>query len=148
MDTIVVALGERSYPIHIGPDLLADPALYGSTAKQVLIVTNDVVAPLYLQRVQAALRGRELETVVVPDGERQKTLATFTTVIDRLIDARFHRDCCLVALGGGVVGDLTGYAAASYQRGVDFVQVPTTLLAQVDSSVGGSRPSIIRAPRT
>jgi 3-dehydroquinate synthase len=137
VETIVVALGERSYPIHIGPGLLDDPALYGSTAKQALIVTNDVVAPLYLARVQAALRGRELETVVVPDGERHKTLATFTAVIDRLIDARFHRDCCLVALGGGVVGDLTGYAAASYQRGVEFVQVPTTLLAQVDSSVGG-----------
>jgi 3-dehydroquinate synthase len=135
--TIVVALGSRSYPIHIGPDLLAKPELYGVTAKQVLIVTNDVVAPLYLKPVQAALRGRELETVIVPDGERHKTLATFTTVIDRLIDARFHRDCCLVALGGGVIGDLTGYAAASYQRGVDFVQLPTTLLAQVDSSVGG-----------
>ncbi|HEY3519026.1 MAG TPA: 3-dehydroquinate synthase [Gammaproteobacteria bacterium] len=137
METIVVALGSRSYPIHIGPDLLAKPELYGVTAKQVLIVTNDVVAPLYLKSVQAALSGRELETVIVADGERHKTLATFTTVIDRLIDARFHRDCCLVALGGGVVGDLTGYAAASYQRGVDFVQVPTTLLAQVDSSVGG-----------
>ncbi len=137
METIVVELGERSYPIHIGPGLLADSALYGSTAKQALIVTNEVVAPLYLARVQAALQGRQLETVILPDGERHKTLATFTTVIDRLIDARFHRDCCLVALGGGVVGDLTGYAAASYQRGVDFVQVPTTLLAQVDSSVGG-----------
>jgi 3-dehydroquinate synthase len=137
VETIVVALGSRSYPIHVGPDLLAKPELYGVTAKQVLIVTNEVVAPLYLKAVQAALHGRELETVILPDGERHKTLATFTTVIDRLIDARFHRDCCLVALGGGVVGDLTGYAAASYQRGVDFVQVPTTLLAQVDSSVGG-----------
>ena len=137
METIVVALGERSYPIHIGPDLLDKTDLYGLTAKQVLVVTNDVVAPLYLARVQAALRGRELETLVVPDGERHKSLATFTAVIDRLIDARFHRDCCLVALGGGVIGDLTGYVAASYQRGVDFVQVPTTLLAQVDSSVGG-----------
>jgi 3-dehydroquinate synthase len=138
VETIAVALGSRSYPIHIGPDVLGKPDLYGIEAKQVLIVTNDVVAPLYLPAVQAALRrGRELETLVVPDGERHKTLSTFTTVIDRLIDARFHRDCCLVALGGGVVGDLTGYAAASYQRGVDFVQVPTTLLAQVDSSVGG-----------
>jgi 3-dehydroquinate synthase len=137
VETIVVALGSRSYPIHIGPDLIAKPDLYGVTAKQLLIVTNDVVAPLYLSRVQSALRGREIETLIVPDGERHKTLATFTTVIDRLIDARFHRDCCLVALGGGVIGDLTGYAAASYQRGVDFVQVPTTLLAQVDSSVGG-----------
>ena len=137
MDTIVVALGERSYPIHVGPGLLDQPDLYGLTAKQILVVTNEVVAPLYLPRVQAALRGRELDTLVLPDGERHKTLATFTTVIDRLIDGRFHRDCCLVALGGGVVGDLTGYVAASYQRGVDFVQIPTTLLAQVDSSVGG-----------
>jgi 3-dehydroquinate synthase len=137
VETIVVALGERSYPIHIGPNLLDQSALYGLTAKQVLVVTNDVVAPLYLERVRAALHGREVETVVVPDGERHKTLATFTAVIDRLIDGRFHRDSCLVALGGGVIGDLTGYVAASYQRGVDFVQVPTTLLAQVDSSVGG-----------
>jgi 3-dehydroquinate synthase len=137
VDTIVVALGERSYPIHIGPALLADSALYGIKAKQVLVVTNDVVAPLYLERVTAALRGRDVVTLVLPDGERHKTLATFADVIDRLVDARFHRDCCLVALGGGVIGDLTGYAAASYQRGVDFVQVPTTLLAQVDSSVGG-----------
>ncbi len=110
MDTIVVALGERSYPIHVGPGLLDQPDLYGLTAKQILVVTNEVVAPLYLQRVQAALRGREIDTLVLPDGERYKTLATFTTVIDRLIDGRFHRDCCLVALGGGVVGDLTGYA--------------------------------------
>jgi 3-dehydroquinate synthase len=137
VETIVVALGSRSYPIHIGPDLIGTQSLYGISAKQVLIVTNDVVAPLYLKAVQAALRGLTVETLVVPDGERHKTLATFTTVIDHLIDARFHRDCCLVALGGGVVGDLTGYAAASYQRGVAFVQVPTTLLAQVDSSVGG-----------
>ncbi len=137
METIVVALGSRSYPIHIGPGLLDRPELYGIAAKQVLIVTNEVVAPLYLQRVQAALRGRAVDTLVLPDGERHKTLATFTTVIDRLIDGRVHRDCCLVALGGGVVGDLTGYVAASYQRGVDFVQIPTTLLAQVDSSVGG-----------
>jgi 3-dehydroquinate synthase len=137
VETIVVALGSRSYPIHIGPELLGKTDLYGVTAKQVLIVTNEVVAPLYLERVQTALRGRDVATVVLPDGERYKTLATFTTVIDRLIDGRFHRDCCLVALGGGVVGDLTGYVAASYQRGVDFVQVPTTLLAQVDSSVGG-----------
>jgi 3-dehydroquinate synthase len=137
VETIVVALGQRSYPIHIGPRLLGDVGLYGTAARQVLIVTNDVVAPLYLHGVEAALRGREVETVILPDGERHKTLATFSAIIDRLIDARFHRDCCLIALGGGVVGDLTGYVAASYQRGVDFVQVPTTLLAQVDSSVGG-----------
>jgi 3-dehydroquinate synthase len=137
VETIVVALGERSYPIHVGPGLLGDAALYGLSAKQILVVTNDIVAPLYLARVQAALAGRDVATIVLPDGERHKTLTTFTTVIDRLVDARFHRDSCLVALGGGVIGDLTGYVAASYQRGIDFVQIPTTLLAQVDSSVGG-----------
>jgi 3-dehydroquinate synthase len=137
VDTITVALGERSYPIHIGPKLIGDGSLYGIRAEQVLVVTNNVVGPLYLDTVRTALRGRNVQTVVLPDGERHKTLATFESIIDRLIDARYHRDCCLVALGGGVVGDVTGYAAASFQRGVDFVQVPTTLLAQVDSSVGG-----------
>ncbi len=137
METITVALGERSYPIHIGPRLIGDTALYGSSARQILIVTNTVVAPLYLEAVQAALRDRDVQTLILPDGERHKTLATFAVIIDRLVDARFHRDCCLVALGGGVVGDVTGYAAASFQRGVSFVQIPTTLLAQVDSSVGG-----------
>jgi 3-dehydroquinate synthase len=137
VETITVALGERSYPIHIGPRLLGDTVLYGNAAKQLLIVTNEVVAPLYLAAVQKALAGRDVRTIVLPDGERHKTLATFTVILDRLVDSRFHRDCCLVALGGGVVGDVTGYAAASFQRGVDFIQVPTTLLAQVDSSVGG-----------
>lgn len=137
METITVALGDRSYPIHIGRELLSASALYGNAAKQVLIVTNEVVAPLYLAKVQNALAGRVVETLVLPDGERHKTLATFNAIIDRLVDARFHRDCCLVALGGGVVGDVTGFAAAAFQRGVDFVQIPTTLLAQVDSSVGG-----------
>jgi 3-dehydroquinate synthase len=137
VDTVDVALDERSYPIHIGPDLLRDPKLHGSAAKQVLIVTNEVVAPLYLQTVQDGLRDRDVHTLVLPDGERHKTLATFAAIIDRLVDSRFHRDSCLFALGGGVIGDLTGYAAASFQRGIDFVQLPTTLLAQVDSSVGG-----------
>jgi 3-dehydroquinate synthase len=137
VDTVEVALGERSYPIHIGPNLLGNPTLHGSPAKQILIVSNDVVAPLYLQPVQDGLRDREVHTLVLPDGERHKTLATFAAIIDRLVDARFHRDSCLFALGGGVIGDVTGYAAASFQRGIDFVQLPTTLLAQVDSSVGG-----------
>ena len=132
-----MALGERSYPIHIGRGLLGQGALYGERAKQVLVVTNEVVAPLYLARVEQALRGRELRTLVLRDGEQHKTLETFGTILDALVDGRFHRDCCLVALGGGVVGDITGFAAAAFQRGVDFVQVPTTLLAQVDSSVGG-----------
>jgi 3-dehydroquinate synthase len=137
VETITVALGERSYPIYIGRGLIADGALYGRAARQILIVTNETVAPLYLSTVERALADRECQTLILPDGEQHKTLATFSTVIDRLIDARFHRDACLVALGGGVVGDLAGFAAAAYQRGVDFVQIPTTLLAQVDSSVGG-----------
>jgi len=137
VETITVALGDRSYPIHIGPGLLDNTALYGTAARQILVVTNETVAPLYLARVEAALRGRHVETLILPDGERHKTLATFGTLLDRLVDANFHRDACLIALGGGVIGDLTGYAAASYQRGVAFVQIPTTLLAQVDSSVGG-----------
>ena len=135
METIVVALGERSYPIHIGPDLLDEPALYGRAAKQTLLVTNDVVAPLYLARVQAALRGRELETVVVPDGERHKTLATFTTVIDRLIDARFHRDCCLVALGGGGVS-VSGWSQAGNAARQNATQIRWRMRA---SPSNGSR---------
>jgi 3-dehydroquinate synthase len=137
VDSLTVALGARSYPIHIGPGLIAGSALYSTAAKQILIVSNEVVAPLYLNAVREALGERDVQTVVLPDGERHKTLATFASIVDRLVDSRFHRDCCLVALGGGVVGDVTGYAAASFQRGVDFMQVPTTLLAQVDSSVGG-----------
>jgi len=137
VDTLTVALGARSYPIHIGPGVLRDAALYPAAAKQVLLVSNEVVAPLYLDAVRAALGDRDVQTLILPDGERAKTLATFASIVDRLVDARFHRDCCLIALGGGVLGDVTGYAAASFQRGVDFVQIPTTLLAQVDSSVGG-----------
>ncbi len=137
MDSITVALGERSYPIHIGRDLLEASSLYGSRAQQILIVTNEVVAPLYLATVENALRNRNVSTFLLPDGEQYKTLGSFSSILDRLVAARFHRDCCLVALGGGVIGDLTGFAAACFQRGVDFVQVPTTLLAQVDSSVGG-----------
>jgi 3-dehydroquinate synthase len=137
VETITVALGDRSYPIHIGSGLLDNAALYATAARQILVVTNETVAPLYLARVEAALRGRDVETLILPDGERHKTLATFGAVLDRLVDANFHRDACVIALGGGVIGDLTGYAAASYQRGIDFVQIPTTLLAQVDSSVGG-----------
>jgi 3-dehydroquinate synthase len=137
--SVTVELGARSYTIRIGSGLLSDRRLLESAipSDQVLIVTNGVVAPLYVERLRASLAGREVAVYVLPDGEQHKTLATFTTIIDRLIESRFRRDCCIVALGGGVVGDVAGFAAASYQRGVDFVQVPTTLLAQVDSSVGG-----------
>ena len=139
MVSVTVELGARSYTIRIGSGLLADRRLVESaiSADQVLVVTNSVIAPLYLERLRAGLPGREIAVCVLPDGERHKTLASFTTVIDHLIEHGFRRDCCVVALGGGVVGDVGGFAAASYQRGVDLVQVPTTLLAQVDSSVGG-----------
>jgi 3-dehydroquinate synthase len=105
VETIVVHSDHAAIPFTSGRTCSPSRTLYRRHGEAGLIVTNEVVAPLYLNAVQAALRGRALETVILPDGERHKTLATFTTVIDRLIDARFHRDCCLVALGGGVVGD-------------------------------------------
>ena len=134
-----VDLGERSYPIYIGESLLDDPACFRShvRGRQVMVVTNTTVGPLYLDAVKRALAGLEVAEVVLPDGEEFKNLETLNTVFDALLNHRFDRRCTLVALGGGVVGDITGFAAASYQRGVDFIQVPTTLLAQVDSSVGG-----------
>ena len=137
MDTVQVSLGERSYPIHIGPGLIDDGELLRSCipARQVMIVTNEIVAPLYLGRLERALNAQH--SLVLPDGEEQKNLATLGAVIDRLVAEGFRRDACLVALGGGVIGDLTGFAAACYQRGIPFVQIPTTLLAQVDASVGG-----------
>ena len=139
MQTLELSLGERSYPIHIGSGLISDSALLerSVTAEQVLIVTNETVAPLYLDRLEHGLRSRNTAALVLPDGEQYKTLDTFSRIVDRLIELRFRRDACVVALGGGVVGDVAGYAAASYQRGIAYVQVPTTLLAQVDSSVGG-----------
>jgi 3-dehydroquinate synthase len=141
MESLRVALGERSYPIHIGADLLERADLYrphlggGSAA----IVTNEVVAPLYLERLSKALRqaGARVTHTVVADGERAKGWETLEKVFDALLAAHCGRDTLLVALGGGVVGDLAGFAAAVYQRGMPFLQVPTTLLAQVDSSVGG-----------
>ena len=138
METIVVELGTRSYPIHVGERLLERRELVAESiaAEQVLIVTNEIVAPHYLKRLESTL-AHKAESLVLPDGEQHKTLETFAAIIDRLIAAGFHRDACVVALGGGVVGDVAGFAAASYQRGIRFVQVPTTLLAQVDSSVGG-----------
>lgn len=134
-----IDLGERSYPIFIGPGLLQDSASWQQyiSARNLLIVTNETVAPLYLNTLQQALAGRRLAQVVLPDGEQYKTLDSFALIVDALIQQRMNRDAAVVALGGGVIGDMAGFAAACYQRGVDFVQVPTTLLAQVDSSVGG-----------
>jgi 3-dehydroquinate synthase len=134
-----IALGERSYPILIGPHLLGDEATLAAavTARSLLIVTNETVAPLYLDQLKHSLPGRRLAELVLPDGEEHKTLASLSRIIDALVDARMNRDAAIVALGGGVVGDMAGFAAACYQRGIDYIQVPTTLLAQVDSSVGG-----------
>jgi 3-dehydroquinate synthase len=137
--TLTVDLADRSYPIHIGAGLLADrsrfaPAIGG---RQVMIVTNTTVGPLYLDRLRATLADHEPLTVVLPDGEAYKTLEVLNRIITALLEARVERGGTLVALGGGVIGDLAGFAAAVYQRGVDYIQVPTTLLAQVDSSVGG-----------
>ena len=136
-----VELGERSYPIVIGPNLLSDPALLARHVhgRQVAIVTNTTIAPLYLERVAAPLRaaGREVISIILPDGEQYKNQASLMQVFDALLANKCDRKTTMVALGGGVIGDLTGYAAASYMRGVPFVQLPTTLLAQVDSSVGG-----------
>jgi len=139
MRTLNVDLGARSYPIHIGSGLLADGDLYRShlRSSQVMIVTNETVAPLYLEPVRQALDGLQVREVILPDGEVYKTLEVWNRIFDVLLAERFARDCTLIALGGGVIGDMTGFAAACYQRGVDFIQVPTTLLAQVDSSVGG-----------
>jgi 3-dehydroquinate synthase len=140
MRTLNVALGERSYPIYIGADLLRraeELLLRHIRSKQVLIVSNETVAPLYLQSVSSALSGLQAETLVLPDGEQYKTLETTAKIFDVLLAHRFSRNATLIALGGGVVGDMGGFAAACYQRGIAFIQIPTTLLAQVDSSVGG-----------
>lgn len=140
--TVEVELGDRTYPIYIGSGLLAGGDLLrkhvpGNTA---LVVTNETVAPLYLDRVVAALsEGGEIrvEVVILPDGEEHKNMDVLMKVFDKALDARLDRQTTFVALGGGVIGDMTGFAAASYQRGVHFVQIPTTVMAMVDSSVGG-----------
>src|SRR5262245_54059793 len=141
MQTLSVALGERSYPIHIGTALLgrADLIVPVLARKSVAIVTNGTVAPLFLERLAGPLAraGVEVVRIVVADGEEHKDWKTLSSVFDALLEKRCGRDTTLIALGGGVIGDLAGFAAATYQRGVQYIQVPTTLLAQVDSSVGG-----------
>lgn len=141
MQTLTVALGDRSYPIHIGRDLLSRPDLIlpHLQRKQVAVVSNTTVAPLYLEKLAQPLRdaGVSVIAIVLPDGEAYKNGETLNLIYDALLANRCERTTTLIALGGGVVGDLTGYAAATYLRGVPFIQIPTTLLSQVDSSVGG-----------
>ncbi len=137
MRTLEVALGERSYPIYIGANLLSQSLLAKHTGNEVMLVSNDTVAPLYLDQVRNALTAERVAQVILKDGEQYKTLDAFKQILDQLLTDNHDRTTTLVAVGGGVVGDITGFAAACYQRGVKFVQVPTTLLAQVDSSVGG-----------
>ena len=134
-----VDLGDRSYPIYIGRGLLEEGRVISQhiVGKQVLIVTNTTIAPLYLAKIRRALAGFAVSEVILPDGEQFKTLDTLNLIFDTLLRDRHNRTTTLIALGGGVIGDMTGFAAACYQRGVAFIQVPTTLLSQVDSSVGG-----------
>ncbi len=137
--TLTVELGERSYPIHIGRGLLADYALLdnATAAESVMVVSNEAVAPLYLDTLKAGLAGRQVIATVLPDGEQEKRLESMLPVFDEMLVNGLGRDSAVIALGGGVIGDLAGFVAATYQRGVAFVQIPTTLLAMVDSSVGG-----------
>lgn len=140
MKTLYVELGERRYPIFIGSNLnpqeLLEPYIHG---KQVMIISNDTVAPLYLDRYKAALDnlGKTVATCILPDGEKYKNIEHLNLIFDALLEAGFNRDCTVLALGGGVIGDMAGFASACFQRGIYFIQVPTTLLSQVDSSVGG-----------
>ena len=139
MKVLNVDLGERSYPIFIGSDLIADTDVFSQhiKSKQVLIVTNETIAPLYLDGMLDSLSDYQVQTLVLPDGEEYKTVDTVTTIFDTFLENQYGRSATLIALGGGVIGDMGGFAAACFQRGIPFIQVPTTLLAQVDSSVGG-----------
>lgn len=143
MKTLTVELkgaeNDRSYPIFIGQGLMEQSNLVRPYVKgtQVLIVSNTTVAPLYMKKARAMFAGYDVQEVILPDGEQYKNLEILTDIFDEAIKHRFDRSCTFVALGGGVIGDMTGFAAASYQRGVSFIQIPTTLLSQVDSSVGG-----------
>jgi len=138
MKTLTVDLGDRSYPIYIGQGLLAQGLLAQHIhGKQVMVVSNTTVAPLYMDKLLSQLEGFDVGQVILPDGEIYKNQTVLNQVYDALLKGRFDRKTTLIALGGGVIGDMTGFAAACYQRGVNFIQIPTTLLAQVDSSVGG-----------
>ena len=139
MQTIRVLLAERSYSVYIGSGVLGtiNAAINVPAGSAALIVSNETVAPLYLQALKDSLRSTQVDTLILPDGEQFKTLEYWSQIIDKLVDIRASRDITLLTLGGGVIGDMGGFAAASYMRGVRFIQVPTSLLAQVDASVGG-----------
>ncbi|RXJ73451.1 3-dehydroquinate synthase [Veronia nyctiphanis] len=140
MERIDVKLGERSYGISIGSGLLGQAALFADTkGRQAVVITNETIAPLYADLFMNTLRqaGANPALLILPDGEQYKTLETFNTIHTFLLEGNYGRDVLVFALGGGVIGDVVGFAAASYQRGVDYIQIPTTLLSQVDSSVGG-----------
>jgi 3-dehydroquinate synthase len=139
MQQLEVKIGKRAYPVLVGPGLLGSSELLArhAGAPKFLVVTDDVVGPLWVPRLEQGLAGRPFEVCTLPGGEEQKTLANVAIIIDALVAARLNRDGMVLALGGGVIGDVAGFAAASYQRGIGIVQLPTTLLAMVDSSVGG-----------
>jgi 3-dehydroquinate synthase len=141
MQTLTVGLAERSYPIHIGSGLLerAELLLPHIPCKRTVVISNTTVAPLYLERLSNTLQagGAQVQSVILPDGEQYKSGDSLSRIYDALLNSRSERSTPLIALGGGVIGDITGYAAATYLRGVPFIQIPTTLLSQVDSSVGG-----------
>jgi 3-dehydroquinate synthase len=139
MKKLKVDLGQRSYPIYIGESLLSSRQVFDDIldTKQVMIVSNTSVAPLYLPLLMETLAEFKPDSCVIPDGESYKNLSVMNDIITRLLEKKFSRNSILIALGGGVIGDLTGFAAACYQRGIRYIQIPTTLLAQVDSSVGG-----------
>jgi 3-dehydroquinate synthase len=139
MITVHIDLQERGYPIYIGSGLLDQRHLLAEhiVGSEVVVVTNRTVAPLYLDKLLKGLKDYRCAEVILPDGEQYKTLEVLTRIFDTLLKATFSRHCTVIALGGGVIGDMAGFAAACYQRGVAFIQIPTTLLAQVDSSVGG-----------
>ncbi|WP_448212607.1 3-dehydroquinate synthase [Colwellia sp. MEBiC06753] len=139
MKPLLVDLDDRSYPIYIATGLLDNnsPVCQHIKSKRVCIVSNTVVFPLYGEKLITALDGFDVDFLVLPDGEQQKNLANFDKIMGHMLEHGHGRDSTLIALGGGVIGDITGFAAACYQRGIDFIQVPTTLLSQVDSSVGG-----------
>ena len=140
MKTINIDLGRRSYPIYVGDNLLSNNKIFKKhiSTKKIALVSNTTVAPLYLDKVISALgNDKEIIPIILPDGEQYKNIDTLNKIYDVLLQNKCDRDILLIALGGGVIGDITGYAAATFMRGVKFIQIPTTLLSQVDSSVGG-----------